>query len=390
MKKLVFLFAMVLVAGFAMAQTTVIDQTTVGDPNGSTQDAIVSQTGSSLVKITQLTEKTQHNTSPAEVAIFNHRAEVKQSGGNDNTIVVKQVATGLINGTGTNTTYAEQKGKKNSLKQTQISGNYTSGGMVFTSKQVGESNIAEQFSKKTNGVFDISQDGKQNEAYQKTTGEKTGNLIADIKQVGNKNMATQLFHGQNVRNAGAEIVQTADNNEAKQEFDLGVDGVTYGSSENSSKALIKQTDNNNYAYQKQVGKGSYQEIIQSGVSNEASMWSYGNYNMAYAKQKGSNAMLKVTQKQDETGLALVGELSKGNSVMISQDGNGSEATIMQDGWSNSVEGLGGAGTYAINNNGAYLKVTQTGTDNVVRSKQLTGSETVSQMGMNNVAIVNQY
>ncbi|WP_319228174.1 hypothetical protein [Draconibacterium orientale] len=383
MKKIVFLFAMVLIAGFVMAQTAVIDQTTVGDPNTSTQEAVVSQTGSSLVKITQLTEKA----GPAE---FNHKAEVKQSGGNDNTIIVKQVATGNISGTGTNTTYAEQKGKKNSLKQTQISGDWTSGGMKFTSKQVGESNVAEQFSKKTNGVFSISQDGKQNEAYQKTTGEKTGNLIADIKQVGNKNIATQLFHGEDVRNAGAEILQTADGNEAKQEFDLGSQGAFYGPGTNSSKALIKQTDNNNYAYQKQVGQGSYQEIIQSGVSNEASMWSYGNYNMAYAIQKGSNAMLKVTQKQDEAGIALEGELSKGNSVMISQDGNGSEANILQDGWNNSVEGLGGAGTFAINNNGAYLKVSQTGTDNVVQSKQLIGSETVTQVGMNNTAIVSQF
>ena len=198
-----------------------------------------------------------------------------------------------------------------------------------------------------------------------------------------------MFHGQNVRYAGAEIVQTADKNEAKQEFDLGADGVIYGSGTNSSKALIEQTGNSNYAYQKQVGNGSYQEIIQSGVSNEASMWSYGNYNMAYAKQKGTNAILKVTQKQDETGLALEGELAKGNSVMISQDGNGSEAYILQDGWTNSVEGLGGAGTYAVNNNGAYLKVTQKGHDNVVQSRQLSGTEKMSQMGMNNLAIVNQ-
>jgi hypothetical protein len=119
------------------------------------------------------------------------------------------------------------------------------------------------------------------------------------------------------------------------------------------------------------------------------MWSYGNFNEAFAVQTGKQGTIKIIQKQDELGTAPTA--AKGNLVMISQDGNNSEADIMQDGLENTVEGLGGAGSYAINNNGAYLKVRQTGELNLVQSRQIVGaSATINQMGANNTSIVNQY
>jgi hypothetical protein len=237
MKKIIFLFAMMFAVSMAMGQTTTINQTSNDESN---QTADVNQTGLSTVKITQTTDKVDHPSGTSEVG-FDQDAKVKQLGGNDNLVVITQTASGKINGgTYKNTIMTEQNGKKNTAKQSQISAEYTSGGMDFTLMQKGESNLAEQYSKKTEADFDIYQNGKKNEAYQKTTGEKTGVLNAVIKQIGDLNVATQLFHGQNVRYAGASIDQNGMRNTAKQEFDNS--SVLWN---DPSKADIIQRSNDN-------------------------------------------------------------------------------------------------------------------------------------------------
>ncbi|WP_319228171.1 hypothetical protein [Draconibacterium orientale] len=366
MKKLVFLFAIVFVSGIAMAQTTTVSQSNTNASEAGDNIADVSQTGSNFVKITQVQDIAGSPGGSATVT-----AVVEQSGTKDNQIKIEQTHNGTKNnGVSPLSVFAKQKGgKENSITQIQLAGGSNWGNVDFSAIQ----------------------DGNRNVAYQRSY-EDAGNDNGAITQKGNDNSATQKWHGKNYRDGNVNgelfIDQKGDDNTATQTFKVGQ--VFSSGLENRGVAQITQKGNGNTATQTQEGAGNAQYLVQNGNNNDASMAAIGNYNVADAKQVGNGASLSITQKQDYMGPASEGVVADGNSVMISQDGIGSVATILQDGLRNTVEGLGGDGTYAINNNGAILKVTQTGIDNVVQSKQLTGSETVSQMGMNNVAIVNQY
>lgn len=376
MKKLIFIVAAMFTTTMVISQTANINQTTSGNGLTATQSAIVTQTGVSTVNITQIAEK-----------LVDHQSVVEQSGADgSNLIVINQSATGNpedIN-IGLNKTHAIQNGGSNQLYQTQISGDWTYGGMNFLSNQQGTGNIATQYSKKTSADFDLYQEGTGNISNQSTTGEKTGVLVGDVRQIGTSNNATQLFHGENVRYAGGFIDQDGTSNTAIQEFT----GAASGFWDDASSADIIQSNSDNYAYQSQIGNGSYQKIEQSGSNNDASMYSTGNFNQAYSNQEGTDGVIIIRQNQT-AGAALIAE--DGNMVKVYQAGTHSEAYVAQDGFGNKVLGLDGE-EFAVNNNDSYLNVSQTGNDNLVRSHQTAvgAAETVIQIGMNNTAMVNQY
>jgi len=382
MKKLSFILAMVFVTGMAMAQTAVINQTSNSSVPPSSQIANVDQTGINTVNITQSTEKVVGN--PAVERPFDHIATATQSGGNGNLINITQIASGNVYGSTTekNTAIATQIGDVNTMNQYQESGDWTSGGMNFTSYQQGQYNTGTQYGKKTSSTFDLIQNGNNNTSVQQTTGEKTGVLVGSVTQTGSWNNANQVFKGENVRYAGAFINQNGSNNTATQEFSSL---VTLWN--DPSHADIIQTNTYNTAYQSQTGQGSYQKTEQYGSNNNATMYSNGNFNNAYAYQNGTYGTIVIDQKQNA---GLAGSLD-GNLAKIYQDGYHSEAYITQDGLRNKVVGLN-ADEYAINNNDSYLSVNQTGNDNLVRSYQVvsTATESVNQIGNGNTAIVNQH
>ena len=382
MKKINFILAMVFVTGIAMAQTAVINQTSNSSVPPSSQIANVDQTGINTVNITQSTEKVVGN--PAVERPFDHIATATQSGGNGNLINITQIASGNVWGTTTekNIATATQIGDVNTMNQYQESGDWTSGGMNFTSNQQGQYNTGTQYGKKTSSTFDLIQNGNNNTSVQQTTGEKTGVLVGSVTQTGSWNNANQVFKGENVRYAGAFINQNGSNNTATQEFSSL---VTLWN--DPSHADIIQTNTYNTAYQSQTGQGSYQKTEQYGSNNNATMYSNGNFNNAYAYQNGTYGTIVIDQKQN-AGLA---GLSDGNLAKIYQEGYHSEAYITQDGLRNKVVGLNGD-EYAINNNDSYLNVNQIGNDNLVRSYQVvsTAAESVNQIGNGNTAIVNQH
>ena len=383
MKKLSFIFAMVFVASIAMAQTAVIEQISGISAPPSSQTATVTQNGESEVTILQETDKMEHPDGTASEN-FDHVAFATQSGGDGNEINITQIANGKINGGSiVNEAEAVQVGDKNTMNQTQVSGDYTSGGMDFESYQKGESNSGIQFGQKTESDFDLYQSGSGNISLQTTMGEKTGVLHGNVKQIGIQNDATQFFYGANVRWVGAEIYQEGQSNTAIQDFS----SLATIWDEPSSADII-QRNSDNYAKQSQDGAGSYQKTEQYGTNNDATMYSVGNFNKAYTKQDGTNGEITIEQKQAK-GLASIA--ADGNLAKIYQDGDDSEATIGQDGFRNKVVGLIGD-DYAINNNGSELIVIQDGCDNIVRSYQTAhdATEEVYQTGMNNAAIVTQY
>lgn len=381
MKKLSILIAMMLTTGMVMAQTANINQTSGISVPPSTQIATVTQTGANTVNIVQNTGKLNAENPKA----FNHEAIATQSGGNVNLINITQIAEGNVWGDNIekNITEAKQVGSGNTMNQTQISGDWTSGGMNFNSYQEGTNNVGTQYGKKTSSTFTLNQYGNANISVQSTTGEKTGVLVGDVKQIGETNNATQYFHGENVRYAGAFIDQNGTSNTAVQEFSSL---ITLWN--DPSHADIIQRNSNNSAYQSQVGQGSYQKTEQYGTGNNATMYSTGNFNNAFAYQDGTNGIIYVNQNQT-TGLAPTS--LDGNLAKIWQNGDHSEAYVTQDGLRNKVVGLSDD-EYAVNLNDSYLSVSQAGDDNLVRSSQVvpTASEIVTQVGNGNTAIVNQY
>lgn len=384
MKKFSLLFAMVFATCLVIGQTAIVNQTSSITVPQSIQTATVTQTGLSTVNIMQNTEKMEYdNPNPDFPVKFDHTAIATQSGGDANNITISQIADEHINGGSyNNVSEATQVGTSNTMSQTQISGNWTSGGMKFKSYQEGQENNGVQYGKKTETTFDLYQNGNQNISQQQTTGEKTGVLVGAVKQIGDRNNSTQLFHGENVRYAGAFIDQNGSDNKAIQEFSSL---ITLWN--DPSHADIIQRNNNNYAYQSQIGQGSYQKTEQYGTFNNSSMYSHGNFNNAYSYQDGINGIIVIDQKQT----AVLGGALDGNLAKIYQNGDHSEAYIMQNGLRNKVVGLN-ADDYAININDSYLNVNQTGNDNLVRSSQTVSSamEIVNQVGNGNISIVNQY
>ena len=368
MKKLIFLVAMLFIAGIAMSQTTNVIQSNSNVSQSGQNKTDVNQTGMNQVTIKQVQNISG---TPGGSALIS--ATVEQSGTKDNTITINQTHSGTKNnGVNPLTAFAkQQRGNGNTIVQNQIAGSGNWGNVDFRA----------------------TQDGSRNTATQKSV-EDAGNDNGEIQQKGNDNTATQKWYGRNYRDGATNgelfIHQDGIGNQATQTFLAGT--VFSSGTENRGVGQVTQKGNNNIANQRQEGAGNVQYLNQNGNSNEATMNAYGNYNVSNAKQLGNSGTIVFTQKQDYTGPAAEGVVSEGNSIMLSQDGNGSKAYITQDGFSNSIEGLGGTGTFAINNNGAYLKVTQTGTENVIQSRQIGSgaSEVVSQMGMNNLAIVNQH
>ena len=141
MKKLSFIFALVFAASMAMAQTAVINQTSVISDPQSQQLANVDQTGLSTVNIMQNADKVT-TPLPGTAKAFDHTATATQSGGNINAINITQIAQGNVYGTTVEKNVAEatQVGNWNTMNQTQISGDWTSGGMDFTALQKGDGN----------------------------------------------------------------------------------------------------------------------------------------------------------------------------------------------------------------------------------------------------------
>ncbi len=430
MKKVFLVFAGMVLAGAVIAQTATINQTSNG-VTGTDQDATVTQTGNSSVNISQEASKVDK---PSNVdGYFINQATAVQNG-NGNKIVVKQVAVDAINENNsnrTNTTSATQSGNNNTLNQTQKSIDWVSGDMTFDATQIGKRNVGTQTSDKAHLSYELYQKGDDNTATQKTVGKGTGNIEAMIKQIGDDNTASQTFSGQNVRSTGATIEQYGTDGDAVQTFTNG-GGDIYAGTQYRSSADILQTNASlrEYAYQSQKGEGAYQYIKQSGTDNEAKMWSEGDFNEAYAWQSGKDGKITIKQYTDDDdagagnlakakqtgnnntatltqdgkgnavdviqngkdGVIVASQVGDDNTIMLKQNsGAGSKATIAQDGENNIVAGLGGASTYAINNNGAVLKVSQAGHDNEVFSYQnVAATATVAQTGAYNTSTVNQY
>lgn len=355
MKKLIFLFTMVLAVSMAMAQT-------------------------------------------------NNTSEVTQSG-------VKQTATVDQQGMGDNTSYVIQANASNIATVSQINpifdGSIDEDDNLSTVLQTGTKNKATVTQTHNRGYKDypasgglleavIEQSGNNNEAEQiQGPHNQMGESLASTLQSGNGNYALQ--HQLKYKN-NAYIVQSGDRNIAMQAQDteLPEDGsanfASINQSGNNNDARQEQQGWSNGAIAEQLGSGNtslqHQEnnswksnasVLQVGNNNDAFQTSVGNLNDALIEQHSSGN----TAKQYQTS---------GN---VRPDGYGYDYPALNDA---RVYQLGGNSNEAIQtqenmegNVSNFALIWQNGRNNFATQTQFEGfnTSTISQVGNGNIANVMQ-
>ncbi len=326
MKKIFFLFAMVLAASFTIAQNTA-EVTEVGDFNSATvnqigvNEATVNQYSKSVnAGEGNLVTVTQTSTSLKNVATVNQGSASS---------LIKE-ATGIV----------DQQSEDNIATLNQGTNLSTSGTWGKITQKVGGSNEAtinqirythgrgDKWGKITDNEAEVYQEGINNDAV--ITTEVAGGKSL-ISQIGNDNSGTILSDGE--RTFQAYIVQEGSNNIA--DIDQFGDANIVG------------------------------DIHQIGIGNEA-----------YLKQKGSRSTTYIVQDGND------------NDVNLSQTGGGN-ADIYQEGNLNVVMGLD-ADPVATSFNGSTLDVDQFGTGNTLHLQQTNGaSATVFQDGITNTSVIIQ-
>ena len=331
MKKLVFLFAMVLAASFAMAQ----NNTSTTDVTGSDNVVTVDQTGHD--NSSDVTQDGKRNNADVNQGDFGGGSVQSNFGdamieqiGNDNQATVNQ-RMGWSGSSAVNTHSVSQDGKRNIGMLTTFNGGNR--GMIV---QQGNDNWAK--GRQSNGP---------------------DNMI-DIAQVGNDNWAdvNQLNSDENSK---ATVSQTGHDN-----------WTSVDQSGGKNHEFIENTTGNwNTVTAVQLTSWAKLDLTIEGNSNTVNS-SQDHNDKAYADIIGNDNLLNLDQAYNA------------NHAGISVDGNGNSIDIDQTGAHNHVTT---AGTNAFAKDGVIIM----GNANTVDIDQMTdmNQSDVSIMGMNNQTIVVQ-
>ncbi|SHF00311.1 hypothetical protein SAMN05444405_104204 [Bacteroides luti] len=344
MKKLIFLFAALFTAGFAMGQNIVyLTQT------GLANDASVSQTGSNTATVLQETLLNAKN----------NDATILQNGFGNTSYSKQHQQAGI---TAAQDVFVTQIGNGNAATQIQGIGytgyNYASIGQ-YTSNNTGY-----QYQDGYNLSAKINQSG--NNANQGSQVQQGSHQYAVLTQVGYSNIGNQ---NQNGLNHYAEITSTGDRNQASQSQNGG-NWNSPPASLGGHSAIIKQFNgNDNTAIQSQTGlQNNHSTITQDGYSNYSNQSLTGSSNNAEIYQYGINNIAYQTIDGDN------------NNQKLFQTGGGT-AYITQKGMQNVVKGLstnayGFDATWA-KFTGSWLSVNQNGDKNSL-ALEADGIVTVTQ------------
>lgn len=303
MKKLIFLFTMVLAIGMTMAQNKAnLTQT------GENQEAIINQAGLNTAKVTQFTDNKGVQ-----------KSTVIQSG-ERNVVVVEQNQTGGGGNSPANTAFIQQIGNDNYGNQYEKAPGYNSGQKV-EARQIGNSNDVRQsiFSGYTESLF-ASQTGNENDAIQEATGG--GHNHANISQLGNLNWAKQEINGNNNGYSGADILieQNGASNKARQLF-------TGNGQSHKNNGNIYQVGDGNDAFQEGSGRDLNLRLLQNGDNNKSTQKSWGIANVSWLNQEGDDNTSKIIQEGDE------------NSSKLYQSGIAGKVDVLQNGNKNTIGGI---------------------------------------------------
>ena len=349
MKKLTFLFAVILVSGLTMAQTNLSQisqtdqsQTAVVDQQGGyTNSFIIQSNQGNNATVTQI--KTSED--PTDV-IF---STINQSGKRNQATVIQNHnrggaypgAGGLIEAT------IGQSGNDNNA--TQIQGPHSQIGSSYANiMQSGNSNEAYQIQVRYGNTAYLTQSGSNNTGRQaqdtQLPDDATGSVnSATLTQSGNWNTGEQVQNGW------------------------------------SNEAYLEQSGNHNTAYQTQTSWQSEVIAIQSGNNNLSEQTQIGNLNSAITVQNSSDNTASQTQDGGNVRRSGNPDYSPFNVAAIYQSGgNDNVAHQMQTSIGGDVDAN-------------YAATWQEGADNFASQTQAGGFNysAISQMGNSNSATVTQ-
>ncbi len=339
MKKLVFLFAMMLAVVAAMAQNqSAIDQ------NGNSNEALIKQIGAE-----DNAEILQNGNS--------NDADVLQSGSSNEAYVAQGMIAGYL---GASRTTNAMTANRNEASVEQVGNGNKVGEIV----QIGNDNVTS-----------VEQSGDDNEAhaYQgwayrfwgetyTTSHLSSTNSFIDISQIGSENSGKVWQYGGN--NNTAKIDQNGNNNTASF-----VQGWIYTDLAYDFYNIPVFNTNNNIATAIQNGNGNFAKNIQLGSNNIFKLTQNNNNN-------------SVGYKSDATNL-----LDSRNNYFVQDGSNNTFAGV----WKSSSDALyESAGADAEQNNGATLDVGsfQRGNSNYIGLRQgMDDWALIQQDGISNSALL---
>lgn len=349
MKKIIFLFTIVLATNMAMAQNSNGNKGEI-EQTGHENTAEITQFGRNTSIINQIGKKNSATVEQGDEGrpvknldtnSWRHGAFIDQAG-NDNEAAIKiwkgdgsQQSGGASNGA-----RIEQTGNNNRAFQ-DISNSHVKttnrNRMGAHIKQLGNDNFAKQevfrsFGTHGSGGIIIDQQGNENQARQYVIGGRSN--VTEIQQVGNNNsysgfnnsdVADILSLAWNHKPSGESFsqFQRGESNELRLNI-IGNDNITaqyqegdvWGRSYNIANINIE--GNYNEAAQAQLGSHNNSDITVIGNSNSAGIQQFGMHNNAEVSQFGNS------------NFSIITSAGVGNVGTITQTGNMNSAVISQN------------------------------------------------------------
>lgn len=355
MKKLIFLFTMVLAVTMAMAQANVAEVDQIGDRNegnvkqtGLENKAVITQYGTNTSIINQSGEKNMATVEQGaegkvvtnkDTQSWRYGAFIDQVGNENEALIKEWQGDGTYqSGGSSNGARIEQTGNNNKAFQ-EISNSQVKTSnwdrMGAHIKQLGNENFAKQevfrsFGTHGSGGILIDQQGSKNQARQYVIGGRSN--VTEISQIGNNNRYSGFKNTYFVdlldwsfKPVGEEFsqFQRGESNEVRLSI-VGNNNVTaqyqegdvWGRSYNIANATIV---------------GNFNEVgqVQLGTYNEANIDILGNSNIAGIQQSGEKNIAEILQNGD-CNFGLITSTGAGHFGAIYQTGSMNQATITQN------------------------------------------------------------
>ena len=355
MKKLIFLFTMVLAVTMAMAQANVAEVDQIGDRNegiikqaGLENNAVITQYGTNTSIINQIGEKnmaTVQQGAEGKVVTnkdsqsWRHGAFIDQVGNQNEALIKEWQGDGTYQSGGSdNGARIEQTGNKNIASQ-EISNSHVKTSnwdrMGAHIKQLGDENFAKQevfrsFGTHGSGGILIDQKGSKNQARQYVIGGRSN--VTEISQIGNNNRYSGFKNtffvdllGWSFKPVGEEFsqFQRGESNEVRLNI-VGNNNVTAQYQEGDVWGRSYNIANINI-----VGNSNEVGQVQLGTNNKANIEIIGDSNIAGIQQSGEDNIAKILQNGD-CNVGLITSTGVGHNGAIHQTGNMNHATITQN------------------------------------------------------------
>lgn len=211
-----------------------------------------------------------------------------------------------------------------------------SGGILFSTRQLGQGNTASVSLSGTLTEFALNQDGSLNSLDGIATGDN--NDLA-VNQVGVDVVVPPFFFIPEFTISGggndASFFVDGNSNEMLIDQQGNLNDALVEIVGDSNKSPVRQTGNLNDAFVDILGNSNSAPVTQTGSRNDADLVIDGNLNTASATQIGADNLieLSIIGNDNTSTLSSEGDL---NTILGTVEGNDNTSTVMQNGNGNTA------------------------------------------------------